>query len=164
MSPADTVPGRIQAELKPAKPSRTLQEEAFLTVVRTADGLLCRADRMLRGHGLTGTQYNVLRILRGAGEAGATCRHIGERLINAEPDITRLLDRMEKRGLITRSREAADRRFVTTRITPLGLEAVNSLDEPITAFHRERFAGLSKAELKHLIAGLQKIRAAAKPE
>jgi DNA-binding MarR family transcriptional regulator len=135
-----------------------LEEEAFLSIVRTADKLLRAVDRLVRQHGLTATQYNVLRILRGAGQQGATCREVGERLLNAEPDITRLLDRMEKRGMVSRCREAQDRRFVTVRITPAGLELVDALDEPIAGFHRERFAAFSQSELGQFLAALEKTR------
>ncbi len=113
---------------------------------------------LLNGYGLTATQYNVLRILRGAGEKGACGREIAGRLITAEPDITRLLDRMEKRGLISRRRDAKDRRFVTTRITPSGLEILAALDAPVGELHRRQFGRLSGAELKQVIAVLEKLR------
>ena len=131
-------------------------ENAFLSVVRAAGGLLRDVEVLLSGHGLTAAQYNVLRILRGAGEQGACGREIAGRLITAEPDITRLLDRMEKRGLISRQRNAKDRRFVTTRIASSGLEVLAELDEPVSELHRRQFESLSGAELKQLIALLDK--------
>jgi DNA-binding MarR family transcriptional regulator len=158
----DIVPGRIPIEVTQASVLPSSQESAFLSIVRTADAMVRSVDLLLRGHGVTATQYNVLRILRGAGESGASCRDIGERLINAEPDITRLLDRMEKLGLISRCRESDDRRFVTVRITPAGLVLVNGLDEPIAAFHCERFASFSGAELAQLSRSLQKAMAGLK--
>ena len=133
-------------------------EDAFLSVVRTAGGLMRDVELLLDRHGLTTAQYNVLRILRGAGERGACGREIASRLITAEPDITRLLDRMERRGLILRRREAQDRRFVTTRITPLGLQNLATLDAPVAELHQRKFVRLSEAELKQLTAVLEKLQ------
>jgi DNA-binding MarR family transcriptional regulator len=138
-------------------------ESAFLSVVRAAGGLLRGVEVLLNRYGLTTAQYNVLRILRGAGEQGACGREIAGRLIAAEPDITRLLDRMEKRGLISRRRDAQDRRFVTTRITPSGLVTIAAMDEPVAELHRGQFGRLSGAELIQLTAVLEKVRGAAEP-
>jgi DNA-binding MarR family transcriptional regulator len=132
-------------------------ENAFLSVVSAAGGLLRGVEVLLNRHGLTAAQYNVLRILRGAGEHGACSREIASRLITAEPDITRLLDRMEKRGLISRLRDAKDRRFVTTRITPAGLETLAALDAPVAELHRRQFERLSGAELAQLTAVVEKL-------
>ena len=132
-------------------------EDAFLSVVRAAGGLLRGVEVLLNRYGLTATQYNVLRILRGAGDDGACGREIASRLITAEPDITRLLDRMEKRGLISRRRDAKDRRFVTTRIAPSGLEILAALDAPVAALHRRQFDRVSGAELKRLMVALGKL-------
>ena len=107
----------IQAEIKQTKPFKSLEEEASVALVRTADQLARRGAEMLKRHGLSPTQYNALRILRGAGEKGMACSEIGERMINHDPDITRLIDRLERRGLVVRSREQKDRRVITTRIT-----------------------------------------------
>ena len=131
-------------------------DNAFLAMMRAAGGLLRGVEVLLNRYGLTAAQYNVLRILRGAGEHGACGREIASRLITAEPDITRLLDRMEKRGLISRQRNAKDRRFVTTRIASSGLEVLAELDEPVSELHRRQFESLSGAELKQLIALLDK--------
>ena len=117
-------------------------DNAFLAVMRAAGGLLRGVEVLLNRYGLTAAQYNVLRILRGAGD---------------EPDITRLLDRMEKRGLISRRRDAKDRRFVTTRIAPAGLETLAALDAPVAALHRRQFGRLSGAELRRLMAALEKL-------
>jgi DNA-binding MarR family transcriptional regulator len=152
------VPGKIRAKIAQTRPFASLAEETFLNVVRTADRLVRTVDLLLRRHGLTFTQYNVLRILRGAGDSGANGRDIAGRTINPEPDITRLLDRMEKRGLIRRCRHDRDRRFVTAWITGPGLEILAALDEPVARLHREQFAALSKAELKKIVAGLEKAR------
>ena len=133
-------------------------EDAFLSVVRAAGGLLRGVEVLLNRYGLTATQYNVLRILRGAGDDGACGREIAGRLITAEPDITRLLDRMEKRGLISRRRDARDRRFVTTRIAPSGIEILGILDAPVAALHHRQFGRMSGAELKRLMVALEKLR------
>jgi DNA-binding MarR family transcriptional regulator len=133
-------------------------ENAFLNVVRAAGGLLRGVEVLLNRYGLTAAQYNVLRILRGVGEQGACGSEIAGRLITAEPDITRLLDRMEKRALISRRRDVRDRRFVTTWITPSGLDTLAALDAPVAELHGRQFAKLPRAELKQLIAVLEKLR------
>jgi DNA-binding MarR family transcriptional regulator len=133
-------------------------EDAFLRVVSAAGGLLRGVEILLNRHGLTAAQYNVLRILRGAGERGSCGREIAGRLITVEPDITRLLDRMEKRGLISRRRDAKDRRFVTARITPSGLETLAALDAPVAELHRRQFGKLSGADLTQLTALLEKLQ------
>jgi DNA-binding MarR family transcriptional regulator len=133
-------------------------ENAFLSLVRAAGGLLRGVEVLLNRNGLTAAQYNVLRILRGAGEHGACGREIAGQLITAEPDITRLLDRMEKHGLISRRRDAEDRRFVTTQITPSGLDILAALDAPVAELHRRQFGSLSGAELKQLIVAIEKLR------
>src|ERR1700688_3356045 len=111
---------------RPRMPS--LEEAAFLDLLRTTDMLSRGLGTILKPEDLSSTQYNVLRILRGAPE-GLPCGEIAKRMITRDPDITRLLDRLEKRGLISRSREIKDRRTVTARITPAGLKLLGSLDE-----------------------------------
>src|SRR4030095_13474299 len=110
--------GRILEELHQTKPFLYVEEEAFLNVQRTADVLMQQLVSVLKSYGLSPTQYNVLRILRGAGAAGMTCKDVGSRMITPDPDITRLLDRLERRNLLTRNRAREDRRFVTIQITP----------------------------------------------
>ena len=138
-------------------------ENAFLSVVSAAGSLLRGVEVLLNRHGLTVAQYNVLRILRGAGEQGACGREIAGRLITVEPDITRLLDRVAKRGLISRRRDAQDRRFVTARITPAGLETLAVLDEPVAELHQRQFGGLSGTELTQLTGVLEKLRGSVEP-
>jgi DNA-binding MarR family transcriptional regulator len=133
-----------------------VEAEAFIQVVRTADGLVRNLDLLLKRHKLTFTQYNALRILRGAGGAGASGRDVADRMINAQPDVTRLLDRLEKRGLIQRCRADQDRRFVKAWITPSGLEMLAGLDKPVTDLHRQQFAALTKEELAQLKVALEK--------
>jgi DNA-binding MarR family transcriptional regulator len=149
---------RLQTEIGQAKPFRTLEAETVLNIVRTADALLRDLDRLLKPHGLTSTQYNLLRILRGVGEAGATCSEIRERAVKQDPDITRLLDRMEKRGLIERSRGTKDRRLVTTTITKQGLAMLKGLDAPVDALHERELEGFSKQRLHELTDDMEGIR------
>lgn len=136
-----------------------LEERIFLAVLKTADALGQEAEQLTRSANLTGTQYNVLRILRGAGPDGLACREIGERLISHDPDITRLLDRMERRGLITRERQKDDRRVVKTRITPQGLDLLKPLDQPMRDLHKRQFRHVAVARMKILAGILEEIRA-----
>ena len=134
----------------------TVSQEAkvSVTLMRVADHLMQEGEQLIKEYGLTGTQYNVLRILRGAGPEGLACKDIGERMISRDPDMTRLLDRMEKRSLITRERQTEDRRVIKTRITPEGLEILKKLDAPIDELHRKQFRNLSASQLKGLAEAL----------
>jgi DNA-binding MarR family transcriptional regulator len=107
------------------------------------------ADWVLKAEDLSLTQYNVLRILRGAPQ-GLPCGEIASRMITRDPDVTRLLDRMEKRGLISRFRESRDRRLVLARITPEGLKLVNRLDKPVQKIHRKQLGHMGKDRLQAL--------------
>src|ERR1700739_580469 len=107
------------------------EDRAFIALQKAEDNLALQAEQLLKSKGLTGAQYNVLRILRGAEPQGLACSSIAERMISHDPDMTRLLDRMEKRRLITRQRQSDDRRVVKTRITSGGLEMLKKLDSPI---------------------------------
>jgi DNA-binding MarR family transcriptional regulator len=137
------------------RPAHSLPQEVFISLLKLADALTRQADRLIRSAGLSGAQYNVLRILRGAEPQGLACREIGERMISHDPDITRLLDRMEKRQLITRERQTDDRRVIKTRITATGLAALAELDEPVSALHKRQFQHMSAARLKMLSELLQ---------
>src|SRR4029077_18945973 len=125
------------------------EEAAFLDLLRTTDMLSRGPAQILKTEDLSATQYNVLRILRGAPE-GLTCGEVANRMITRDPDITRLLDRLEKRGLISRSREAKDRRMVLTRITPEGLAVLARLDEPVQEGHRKQLGHLGRERLRAL--------------
>jgi MarR family transcriptional regulator, organic hydroperoxide resistance regulator len=127
-----------------------LEDHVFVALVKAADTLALQAEQLFKASGLSATQYNVLRILRGAEPAGLACRAIADRMISHDPDITRLLDRMEKRGLITRERQTDDRRVVKTRITPAGLAALKTLDAPVREMHKKQFAHISATKLKTL--------------
>ena len=141
-----------------SRPSLPLEDRIFISLQKTADALGLQAEQLFKPHGLTGTQYNVLRILRGAEPQGLACSGIGERMISHDPDMTRLLDRMEKRGLITRARQTNDRRVVKTRISPAGLALLKSLDQPVRELHKRQFRHISAARLKTLAELLEEAR------
>ncbi len=130
----------------------------FVAFMQIADAFGAQAEQVIKTAGLTAAQYNVLRILRGAGPAGLACREIGERMISRDPDITRLLDRMEKRNLITRKRQSRDRRVVKAFVTPQGLELLKILARPVSALHKRQFQDVAPAKLKVLAAMLAEIR------
>jgi DNA-binding MarR family transcriptional regulator len=150
---------KLQAEIKQKAPFASVEQEVYLNLLRTGDALSQSVETLLRASGLSGTQYNVLRILRGAERAGLTCGETGERMVTHDPDITRLLDRLEKRKLITRSRDARDRRVVTTRITPQGLRLLATLDKPVAELHRSLFRHMAQRDLRKLSSLLDKVRA-----
>ncbi len=131
------------------RPKATPEEAAFLDLLRTADALTRGAEGVLKAEDLSLTQYNVLRILRGAPE-GLACGEVASRMITRDPDITRLLDRMEKRGLISRARQSRDRRLVLTRLTPEGRNLVDGLDEPVQKIHRRQLGHMRKDQLQAL--------------
>jgi len=122
------------------------EEAAFLELLRTTDILSRGLITVLKTEDLSTNQYNVLRILRGSIE-GLPCGEIASRMITRDPDITRLLDRLEKRGLISRCRETKDRRLVMARITPKGLRLLTRLDEPVQAAHRKQLGHLGRRRL-----------------
>jgi DNA-binding MarR family transcriptional regulator len=125
------------------------EEAAFLDLLRTTDMLSRGLVQVLKTEGVSATQYNVLRILRGA-PGGLACGEIARRMITRDPDITRLLDRLEKRALISRWREARDRRTVMARITPQGLALLARLDGPVKAAHGKQLGHLGRERLRTL--------------
>jgi DNA-binding MarR family transcriptional regulator len=150
----------METTLKVATTSRripTREEAAFLELLRTSDQLTRRLVPVLKTEELSEKQYNVLRILRGSPE-GLACSEIGNRMITRDPDITRLLDRLEKRTLISRCRETKDRRTVVTTITPRGLKVLERLDEPIQELHRKQLGHLGRERLKTLCELLRSAR------
>ena len=153
------VPGKLQQEIQQTKAIRLLEEETTLNIVRTADVLMLALADVLKPLLLSATQYNVLRILRGAGSGGASCKDIGGRLVARDPDITRLMDRLEQRGLVSRDRAKEDRRVVAHRLTRAGLELANELDRPIEALHRKIMGHMKAAKLRELIGLLEEVRA-----
>lgn len=139
------------------KRSPTTEEAVFLSLVRTAETLSRPVAQLLKTEDLSSEQYNVLRILRGSPE-GLPCREVGNRMITHDPDITRLLDRMEKRGFISRSRCDKDRRIVTARITHDGMELLARLDQPLRDLHRKLLGRLGAERLQTLAHLLQACR------
>lgn len=149
---------RLQAEIKQNKPFATLEHEAILGLMRTAAIVDHATDEMLRPFGITGTQFNVLRILRGAGQQGLCGREIGERMITRVPDVPRLLDRLEKAELITRERDPNDRRHVTARIATKGRELLDRVAAVASNPVEERFSRVPQERLQILIEAMDLIR------
>ena len=131
-------------------PTAHLEDHIFVSILKAADTLSQEAEQLIKTAGLTPAQYNVLRILRGAEPEGLLCRGISERMISRDPDITRLLDRMENHKLITRERQTEDRRVIKTRITPEGLKLLKKLDRPVHELHKKQFRHMSAAQLRQL--------------
>jgi DNA-binding MarR family transcriptional regulator len=150
-------PKRTSAAGTPERET-SLEAQVFVSLLRTADALARGAEALLKPTGLSSTQYNVLRILRGAGSEGLACSEVGCRMISRDPDITRLLDRMESRGLIARTRGKQDRRVVKTRITAEGLRLLEKLDEPVRELHRRQLHHLPAGKLRQLSRLLEQVR------
>jgi DNA-binding MarR family transcriptional regulator len=148
----------LRSEIKQTRPFASLSQEAYLSLARTSAQLEHEMGEALKPYGVTPTQYNVLRILRGAGAKGLCRSEIMERMIARVPDATRLLDRMEAAGLIDRARDAEDRRYVTTRITDEGLRLVAAAEEPVLALHRSQFGAVAERDLQELVRVLQLVR------
>jgi DNA-binding MarR family transcriptional regulator len=148
----------LQAEIKQTKPFASPIDEALLSVLRTAAVLEHHLSEVLKPYGITPTQYNVLRILRGAGSAGLCGREVAERLVSKVPDISRLLDRMEEMQLIDRERDPADRRHITARISSKGVRMLAQTTPQLATVERARFAGLEPERVKLLIESLAQIR------
>ncbi len=145
-------------ELQYASPFRHVEEEVFLNLQRTADALMQELVDVLRPFGISATQYNVLRILRSAGDRGITCKEIAARMITRDPDITRLLDRLERRKLLTRCRAKQDRRFVAIHISPEGLSLLREVDEPIGRKQVELMRHVNQERLPLAIDLLEQLR------
>jgi DNA-binding MarR family transcriptional regulator len=150
----------LRDEIKQSRPFRSAEQEAFLNLQRTADLLMSRMASVMAGcGGVSPTQYNVLRILRGAGEAGLPCRAVAERMITRDPDITRLLDRLERDGLISRTRDTRDRRVVIARITDRASKILDALDDPVDQELKRQLGHLGKQKLAQLVELLELVRA-----
>jgi DNA-binding MarR family transcriptional regulator len=145
------MPTDLRTEIKQGRPFNSLEQEAQLNIERTAAILTHAFADAIKPYGITPTQYNVLRILRGAGENGLCRNDVRDRLIAQVPDVTRLLDRLEETGLVMRERDTTDRRLVTTRITPAGLRLLEQLDEPTVETHRKFLGHMTRAQLRMLI-------------
>lgn len=148
----------LRRAIRQEKPFASREQEAYLGVLRTAAVFEHGLAELLKPHGITHTQYNVLRILRGAG-AGGLCRNeVRDRMIARVPDATRLLDRLEDMALLERRRDAEDRRFVTARLTDRGRALLAALDEPVLALHARQLEPLDRAGVDTLIALLDRVR------
>ena len=148
----------VQDEIKQTKPFASREEEAFLAIQLTADRLSRRGAAVMKEFDISPAQYNTLRILRGAGKEGLACSEIGERMINRDPDITRMLDRLEKRGLVQRCRDQKDRRVITARITKQGLHLLQSMDVPLREFLRKLLSSMGETKLRSVIRLLDEVR------
>jgi len=148
----------LKLEIVQERPFSSLEEEALLNLMRTSDFLHRAFHSKTRNWGVTSTQYNVLRILRGAQPRGLTCAAIGSRMVTAEPDITRLLARLKGLKLIRQQRDRNDRRVVWTQISEAGLELLRSMDPVIEQVPRELLGHLSQPELTELIRLLELAR------
>jgi DNA-binding MarR family transcriptional regulator len=147
----------MNVPFKSSCPTEQVEAQLFVALLKTADSLSQQAEQLIKSAGLTSAQYNVLRILRGAEPEGLPCRAIGEHMISRDPDMTRMLDRMEKREWITRNRETEDRRVVKTRITQEGLKLLKKLDQPVRELHKKQFQHMSAARLKTLSELLEEV-------
>jgi DNA-binding MarR family transcriptional regulator len=148
----------LHKEIRQSRPFHSSEQEAFLSVVRTAALLSDEVEHILRPEGISLAQYNVLRILRGAEPDGLCRNEVRDRMLTRMPDMTRLLDRMENAGLVARARSERDRRLVTTRITKQALAVLERVEGAVTEEHRRRFAHLRKAEVRSLIDLLERVR------
>ncbi|MGA2571677.1 MAG: MarR family transcriptional regulator [Terracidiphilus sp.] len=148
----------LKAEIQQKPPFASLEEEAFLNLLRTSDCLHRAFQQKTRGWGLTSTQYNVLRILRGAQPGGLTCAAIGARMIATEPDITRLLARLKGLKLIRQHRDRHDRRLVWTRISDAGLELLRAMHPAVRRAPVEMLGHIGEAKLAELIRLLELAR------
>lgn len=157
------MPDRLRRELKKRKPFDSLEQEAALSLLRTSDLLQVRFARLFRGHGLTPSQYNILRILRGEGKP-LPILEIASRTITVVPGITGLVDRLETAGFLTRRRCEQDRRVIYAELTSKGLEVLARLDQPLLDLHRQLLGHLGKTDLTCLIHLLEQARSAMREE
>lgn len=150
---------KLQAELKQSKPFESARLESYLSVQRTADLMSRPVERVFAEYKLTPEQFNVLRILRGSEPAGRPTLEIGRRMITRASNVTRIVDRLESKGLVTRQRSADDRRIVTVRITPAGLQLLTRMYPRVTSITEAAIAGISEQEAARLNLLLEKLRA-----
>lgn len=152
------MPRSLREEIKQTKPFPSPREEAYLNLQRTAAVLEQQLSQFFKPWDLTPTQYNVLRILRGAAPDGLPCREVGERMVTPVPDVTRLLDRLESKGWIRRDRAESDRRVVLTTISAAGEEVLSEIDGPLAARMEEILGHVEKEELGQLNRVLVRVR------
>ncbi len=150
----------LQKQLKKKHPFEVPQEEVNLNIQRTCGVLMKPVCGLLKQYQLSPPLYNILRILRGVGRDGLPCSQIGDRMVTREPDVTRLIDRLEQAGWVKRNRSTEDRRVVTVTITAKGKKVVDKIDEPMLKLHRETLGHLTKKEMAELNRLLVKARQA----
>ena len=150
--------GKLKREIKQTRPFHSIQEEVVLSMLRTADQLAAPMTELLRAAKLSFSQYNVLRILRGAGPEGLPCGEISDRMVRRDPDLTRLLDRLEAADLVARARGTADRRVVMARITDQGLALLDSLDGQVEDAVGQPLSHMPKKRLEALRDLLEQAR------
>jgi len=153
-------PTPLQREIRQRRPFPSVAQEGVVSVMRTADLLRRRMAALVEPHGITVQQFNVLRILRGGGPDGLPTLEVGARMVEETPGITRLLDRLELKGLVRRQRCPTDRRQHLCWITQEGLDLLASLDEPVVTHSREMLSGLTREEQSRLVRLLERVRAA----
>ena len=148
----------LQEEIKQTKPFTSLEQEAHLSIVRTGSLLFDQVEKFLKPYGITATQYNALRILRGAEPNGLCRNELRDRMLTRMPDMTRLLDRLEEAELVGRERQDHDRRMVRSRITPAGLKLLADLDSVVQIEEKRRIGHLNEEQLRTLIDLLALVR------
>jgi DNA-binding MarR family transcriptional regulator len=154
----------LAAALKQGRPFESVEQEVYLSLLRTASEMSHAAEQAFRPFGITSTQYNVLRILRGVGAEGLCRNEIAARMVTAVPDVSRLLDRLEKAGLVKRERATEDRRQVSTFITRPGLALLSSLEATVRQFTTGMFAGIPRTDLDALLRVNDHVREKLRPK
>lgn len=149
---------KLQEEIKQTRPFPTIEEEALLNVRRTSDRLQYYVQQLVKPYGITPTQYNVLRILRGAGNGGLRCSDIGERLVSSDPDITRLLGRLQKQKFIRRKRDPKDRRVIYASITTQGRNLLEEMDPVMNQAGKDALGHMGREKLETLVSLLEEAR------
>lgn len=157
------MPRKLKDEIGQTKKFTSPEEEAILSILRTNEMLQIHLVRLFREHGLTEQQYNVLRILRGAGEP-LPCLEVADRMVTIVPAITGLMDRLEKRGFVKRERCTRDRRVVYASLTRAGRQLLSVLDQPVDTMHKSLLGHMKRGELRTLITLLEKARAPQAPD
>ena len=152
---------RLKEEIRQSQPFDSLEEEVFLEILRTSETVSRWIAEALRPSELSAPQFNVLRILKGAGPDGLQCGRIAERMVNHDPDLTRLLDRLETRGMVEKTRGTKDRRVVNACITKDGLKAVDKATRDVRARLRDAMKPIGREQLEQLADLLESVRASA---
>jgi DNA-binding MarR family transcriptional regulator len=151
-------PGSLQGAIKQNQPFRSRQQEVYLSILRTSIELSHSTEQLLKKYEVTQAQYNVLRILQGAGPDGLGRNEISQRMVAITPDMTRLLDRLEVAGLVVRKRDRADKRQTSTTITDAGRSLLQQVEERLLRHHKAQLQGLSASEMEALLTSLEAIR------